>query len=143
MNHGNVGSEISFGGYRYCERRRLLVKIDGSPVHIRYKSLAVFRLLARNYNCVVSRAEIFDVVWGPTVVTDDSLAQCICEIRKLLGDRANDTLQTFPRRGYALIADFSQPVSNVPESQAPGTKAKSAGSTTQNSEHRSPTAEPV
>ena len=44
-------------------------------------------------------------VWPGVVVTDDSLVQCVVEIRRELGDTGQRIIRTIPRRGYQLIAD--------------------------------------
>src|SRR3546814_18645995 len=43
------------------------------------------------------------VVWHGTSVTDDSLVQCIHEIRRALKDERHDVLQTVPKRGYRIV----------------------------------------
>ena len=42
-------------------------------------------------------------VWGDLAVTDDSLVQCIHEIRRALDDGGRSLLRTVPRRGYRLV----------------------------------------
>ncbi len=42
------------------------------------------------------------VVWPGVAVTDDSLVQCIHEIRCALGDEKHAVLKTVPKRGYRL-----------------------------------------
>ena len=98
-------SQVTFGGLYYCDERRMLLADSGKAIGVRNKTLAVFKLLADHYNCVLSRREIIDRIWGETFVSDDSLTQCICEIRRLLGDNAFEVLKTHPRRGYVLVPD--------------------------------------
>ena len=43
-------------------------------------------------------------VWPDTFVTDDSLTQCIADIRRALGDDGHVIVQTLPKRGYRLNA---------------------------------------
>jgi len=38
--------------------------------------------------------------WPGVTVTEDSLTQCISEIRRLLGETGRDLIRTVPRRGY-------------------------------------------
>ena len=42
-------------------------------------------------------------VWKDTFVTDDSLVQCVSEIRKALGPEDGKLLKTVPKQGYRLI----------------------------------------
>jgi TolB-like protein/Tfp pilus assembly protein PilF len=39
------------------------------------------------------------------VVTEDSLVQCVKEIRHALGEAGRDWIRTLPRQGYAFVAD--------------------------------------
>ena len=75
----------------------------GEQVELRPRSLAVLRLLAENAGRLVHKNEIVAEVWGDVVVTDDSLTQCIADIRKAIGDQEHRILRTVPRRGYMLV----------------------------------------
>jgi TolB-like protein/Tfp pilus assembly protein PilF len=75
----------------------------GEQVDLRPRSLAVLRLLAANAGRLVEKNEIISEVWGDVVVTDDSLTQCIADIRKAIGDQERRILRTVPRRGYLLV----------------------------------------
>jgi TolB-like protein/Tfp pilus assembly protein PilF len=75
----------------------------GELVELRPRSLAVLRLLAENAGRLVSKNEIISEVWGDVVVTDDSLTQCISDIRKAIADQEHRILRTVPRRGYMLV----------------------------------------
>lgn len=59
--------------------------------------------LADRQNQVIFKDEIFQVVWKDVNVTDDSLVQCISDIRKALGDKKHTILQTVHRRDYKLV----------------------------------------
>jgi TolB-like protein/Tfp pilus assembly protein PilF len=75
----------------------------GELVELRPRSLAVLRLLAKNAGRLVTKNEIISEVWGDVVVTEDSLTQCIANIRKAIGDREHRILRTVSRRGYMLV----------------------------------------
>ena len=79
---------------------------DGTETELRPQSAAVLAVLALRRGEMVSKDELHVAVWGDTAVTEDSLVQCIGDIRRALGaDR--DAVATLPRRGYrlALLAD--------------------------------------
>lgn len=84
-----------------------LVAPDGSQTVLRAKTLDLLRLLLRNPGRVVSRTEILDTVWPGLFVTDDSITQCVVEIRKAMGAGGADLLRTIPRRGYLLQAEVA------------------------------------
>ena len=74
----------------------------GEQVELRPRSLAVLRLLAENAGRLVHKNEIVAEVWGDVVVTDDSLTQCIADIRKAIGDQEHRILRSARfRRGVA------------------------------------------
>ena len=56
-----------------------------AAVALRPQSLAILKLLAVKPGVLVSRDEIMSAVWPNIAVTDDSLVQCVTEIRKALG----------------------------------------------------------
>jgi len=79
-----------------------LLNQAGERVSLRPRSWAVLRLLAERAGDVVSKDDILATVWDDTIVTEDSLTQCIVEIRKAIGDAERRVLRTVPRRGYVL-----------------------------------------
>jgi DNA-binding winged helix-turn-helix (wHTH) protein len=51
------------------------------------------------------RDTINRAIWSDVAVTDDSITQCVRDIRRAIGDDAQRLLKTVPRRGYLLTAD--------------------------------------
>lgn len=76
---------------------------DGAHVELRPRSFAVLRLLTENAGRLVTKDELIAKVWDDVAVTDDSLTQCIADIRKALGDEDRRVLRTVPRKGYILV----------------------------------------
>jgi adenylate cyclase len=74
-----------------------LRRTTGEQVELRPQSLAVLRLLAENAGRLVHKNKLMAEVWRDIVVTDDSLTQCIADIRKAIGDREHRILRTVPR----------------------------------------------
>ena len=52
---------------------------------------------------MVHKNEIIAKVWRDIIITDNSLTQCIADIRKAVGDQEHQILRTVPRRGYLLV----------------------------------------
>ena len=88
----------------------------GEHVELRPRSLAVLRLLAERAGRLVSKDELIATVWDDVAVTEDSLTQCIADIRKAIGDEDRRVLRTVPRKGYILVP--AQPASHL-TSRAP------------------------
>ena len=84
---------------------------SGKPVELRSQAFAVLRHLAENANRLISKSELMQAVWPGLAVTDDSLVQCVHEIRRALGDDQHAILKTIPRRGYRLVL----PVESTPD----------------------------
>jgi DNA-binding winged helix-turn-helix (wHTH) protein len=76
---------------------------DGAHVELRPRSFAVLRLLTENAGRLVAKDEIIAKVWDDVAVTEDSLTQCIADIRKAIGDEDRRVLRTVPRKGYLLV----------------------------------------
>jgi TolB-like protein len=92
------------GGAEIDLVRRSVRAADGTETELRRQSAEVLRLLAARRGQTVGKEAINDAVWGDIAVTEDSLVQCIGEIRRALGDD-RDRLRTVPREGYRLEHD--------------------------------------
>ena len=85
-----------------CDRGSLL--LDGSELALRPKTFAVLRHLVENCGRLISKEELFAVVWPNLAVTDDTLVQSIGELRRALGNDGPRLIRTIPRRGYRFDA---------------------------------------
>ena len=105
---------------------------DGRQLAVRPKSFDVLVYLARNPGRVVSKDELMEAVWPNIFVTDNSLVQCISDIRAALDDEAQAILKTVARRGYlfaAPVAELEPPAREPAQSApAPGRAAESTPS---------------
>jgi TolB-like protein/DNA-binding winged helix-turn-helix (wHTH) protein/Tfp pilus assembly protein PilF len=94
--------EIDLG--QNCIRR------DGIEQSVRPKTVQVLAKLLDQGGRIVTKRELIESIWKDTAVTEDTLVQCIVEIRKLLGDnsRAPRYLKTVPKVGYRLIGPVKE-----------------------------------
>jgi TolB-like protein/DNA-binding winged helix-turn-helix (wHTH) protein/Flp pilus assembly protein TadD len=69
-------------------------------LRLRPKSFELLLYMVRHPGRLVGRKELLNAVWGHAAVTDDSITQCLVEIRRALGDESRSLVRTFPRRGY-------------------------------------------
>jgi len=67
---------------------------------LRRKSFDLLVYLVRHAGRVVPKDELIEAIWPDVAVTDDSLTQCIHDIRQALGPTGPELLRTVPRRGY-------------------------------------------
>lgn len=93
---------VVLGGFAFNLASNQLYAGDGTPVALRSQSARVLAMLAGKPGEVVSKSDLIDAIWGETFVTDDSLVQCITDIRKALGDVDHRIIQTLTKRGYRL-----------------------------------------
>jgi DNA-binding winged helix-turn-helix (wHTH) protein len=96
---------IPLRGYLFSTKCKELQSLDGQTVALRSQSAEVLATLAARAGEIVSKDEIIAAVWADTFVTDDSLVQCIADIRRALGDTTHEIVETFTKRGYRLNID--------------------------------------
>jgi adenylate cyclase len=101
---------FQFGDYTLDIAQGCLRTAD-REVDLRPKSFEVLRCLVENAGRLVTKDELIKAVWPNVIVTDESLARCISEVRQAIADSGQTTIKTVPRRGYR----FSSPVSRQPE----------------------------
>lgn len=104
---------VLLGAALYLVEERRLFAPSGKEVFLRAQSADVLQILVDHIDCLVTRDTLFDRLWRDVAVTDDSLTQCIRDIRKALGDVERQVLATVPKRGYTLRATLT-PASAVP-----------------------------
>src|SRR5215510_8571411 len=89
----------------------------GCEIELRPKSFEVLRHLVENAGRLVSKDELIKTVWPNVIVTDDSLARCISEVRQAIGDSNQTIIKTVPRRGYRFTTTVAQLASDAAPSQ--------------------------
>jgi TolB-like protein len=92
----------------------------GIALQLRPKSFDVLAYLARHRGRLISKSELIDGVWGDIAVTENSLMQCIKDIRQVLNGDSQFEIKTIPKRGYILEGDLTEAVPRErPASTAP------------------------
>ena len=84
--------------------RGVLLTADGEAIQLRYKSFELLRLFVENAGRLLDRDTINQAVWSGAIINDDSITQCVRDIRRTLGDEAQTIVKTVPRRGYVFAA---------------------------------------
>ncbi len=95
---------IELGEYAFFLETNELQAVSGEVVDLRSQSTEVLACLAAHVGKLVTKDQLIDAVWKGTFVTDDSLVQCIGDIRRALGDDTRKIVETVPRKGYRLNA---------------------------------------
>jgi len=79
---------------------------DERHLRLEPRIMQLLLLLARNFNKTVTNEDILKSVWPDTIVTSDSISQCISQLRRIFNDdpKQPHVLKTIPKLGYRLIA---------------------------------------
>ena len=102
-----------FEGFCLDLGRGRLVDPSGAEVGLRPKSFDVLHHFLEAAGRLVSRDELMEAIWPDVVVTDDSITQCVAEIRRALGDEGQQLLRTVPKRGYIFTAEVARSSANT------------------------------
>ena len=84
--------------------RGALIDPNGAEVPLRAKSFKLLRLFVTNAGRLLDRNEINKEIWTDVIVTDESITQCVRDIRLALDDKQQRIIKTVPRRGYVFAA---------------------------------------
>jgi predicted ATPase/DNA-binding winged helix-turn-helix (wHTH) protein len=103
--------ETNSQGYRFGDFTLDVVRgcvfKAGQEIKLRPKLYETLKFLVEHAGRLVSKQELMQALWPDSFVTDDSLVQCILELRRGLGDRGQKLLKTVPRRGYLFSAEVT------------------------------------
>ena len=86
---------------------RLCLRGPLGQVDLRRKSFDVLRYLVEHAGRVVTKEDVIKAVWPDVTVSDESLTQCISEVRRALDDKDQQIIKTIPRRGYLMDVSIS------------------------------------
>lgn len=98
---------LCFAGFQLDRARAELRRPDGEVLKLRAKTLGLLVLFATNPGRVLSKQELLDAIWPNTYASDDTLFQCIREIRTALGDECRQLVRLVSGRGYLFEAEVS------------------------------------
>ena len=112
--------QLCFAGFT-VDLSRLSLLRDGEPLSLRRQSFDVLRYLVEHPGRVISKDELIQKVWPHALVTDDSLVQCVKDVRAAMADTGHRIIRTVPRRGYMFLpevtGDTAQEVPTAPMSR--------------------------
>jgi DNA-binding winged helix-turn-helix (wHTH) protein/pimeloyl-ACP methyl ester carboxylesterase len=98
---------LVFDRFRIDAGERLLFD-DAGVIPLTPKAFDTLLFLVENNGRVVTREELLDRVWPGTFVGENTLAQNISTLRKVLGANGAALLQTVPKRGYRFVAEVAE-----------------------------------
>lgn len=97
---------FAFEGYT-LDLARACLRACGDEIKLRPKCLDLLQYLVENPGRLLLKDELAEAVWPNVIVSDDSLAQCISDLRNALGDVDRRIIKTVTRRGYLFAAAVS------------------------------------
>src|SRR6266478_9111432 len=112
------GQVLRFGPYRLDTQKEQFWH-ETQPVRLTPKAFQVLCYVVERPGQLVTKDELFRVVWADTIVSDAALTTCIQEIRKALQDNARSPqyLETIHRLGFRFIASVAASAATVPSSE--------------------------
>jgi DNA-binding winged helix-turn-helix (wHTH) protein/tetratricopeptide (TPR) repeat protein len=120
-----------FAGFELDLQRAELRGSDRQAIKLRPKTFDMLRLFVANAGRVLSKQELMEGIWPNIHVGEDSLFQCIREIRTALGDDRREMIKLVSGRGYIFAAEVvhgpaatpapetTPPVTTSPETTPP------------------------
>jgi DNA-binding winged helix-turn-helix (wHTH) protein len=105
---------IRFDEFVLNRARGCLEDGTGAERFLRPKSYRVLEVLADRYGQLVNKDDLVVEAWPDVIVSDDSLAHCVSDIRRALGPKGAALLRTVPCRGYMLVANGPAPAMIAP-----------------------------
>lgn len=116
---------LRFSGFELDPERAELRAPDGETIKLRPKTLEMLKLFAANAGRVLSKQQLMEAVWPNVHVGEDSLFQCIREVRTALGDEKRRMVRVISGRGYLFEAEVETEVTAV-DAAATGVAAPTA-----------------
>jgi DNA-binding winged helix-turn-helix (wHTH) protein/tetratricopeptide (TPR) repeat protein len=127
---GGRGTLLRFSGFELDSERAELRRPDSQTVKLRPKTLEILRLLASHAGHVLSKQELMEAAWPNVHVGEDSLFQCIREIRTALGDDKRKMVRLVSGRGYLFEAQVTEIGATEVEVSVPPAPALEMAATT-------------
>ncbi|MBX9828738.1 MAG: winged helix-turn-helix domain-containing protein [Xanthobacteraceae bacterium] len=97
-----------FAGFELDPLRVELRGPDGGAIKLRPKTFEMLRLFVANAGRVLSKQELMEAIWPNVHVGEDSLFQCIRELRAALRDDKRQLIRVVSGRGYRFDAEVSE-----------------------------------
>jgi TolB-like protein/DNA-binding winged helix-turn-helix (wHTH) protein/Tfp pilus assembly protein PilF len=121
---------LRFHGFTFDPNTASLYGGHGQS-QLRPKSFDVLHYLALHPGRIIAKDELIEAIWPNVFVTENSLVQCISDIRAVLGDDAQAVVKTVPRRGYVFVAQVTEVETAARDAPASETEAPGPSSVAQ------------
>lgn len=113
---------LRFAGFELDQQRAELRGPDGGAIKLRPKTFDLLILFIGSPGRILSKQELMEAVWPNIHVGEDSLFQCIRELRAALGDDQRQIVKLVSGRGYMFDAEvLTGPAADQANPPAPET----------------------
>jgi TolB-like protein/DNA-binding winged helix-turn-helix (wHTH) protein/Tfp pilus assembly protein PilF len=127
-----------FGEFQLDTAKRLLRRLDGTPVPLTSRVFETLLFMVEHHNAVMDKERIMEAVWPDSIVEENNLAQAISKLRQVFGETpgSHTYIVTVPGRGYRFVAEIKERtvMAVIPKSQIPNPKFQDAADTTATTE---------
>lgn len=106
--------QYRFAHFLLDETRGVLLR-DDEEIFLRKQAYEMLLILIKHQGELMDRDFLMETIWGESVVTENSITQCVKEIRRAIGDDDLTMIRTIPRRGYI----FNIPVESLETDASP------------------------
>jgi DNA-binding winged helix-turn-helix (wHTH) protein len=107
--------EVHIGEYTFNKVTHQVTKLDFESFHepttrLDYKQSRILELLISNQGKVVSRETFAKEIWDSSFVSDATINNKICALRKAFSDNSRTPryIKTHPQAGYELLAKVKE-----------------------------------
>ncbi len=111
-----TSQSLRFGSFT-LDLDRLCLRGPSGRADLRPKSFEVLRYLLEHTGRVVTKEEMLNAIWPDVTASDESLTQCVSEVRRAIADENQRIIKTVPRRGYLMDVPIS--TDDVPGVETP------------------------
>ena len=104
-----------FGDFRLDTTKRLLRRLDGTPVSLTPRVFETLLYMVEHHDTVLDKEQLMDAVWPDSIVEENNLSQNISTLRRIFGETpsSHDYIVTVPGRGYRFVAEVNERTDNA------------------------------
>ena len=114
---------LRFSGFELALERAELRAANGATVKLRPKTFEMLRIFAASPGRVLSKRDLMEAVWPNVHVGEDSLFQCIRELRAALGDERRQLIKLASGGGYLLATEVVDAPEETAQAEVPPSAA--------------------
>src|SRR6476469_3745085 len=105
-----VPNLYEFGEFQLDTGKRLLRRLDGTPVPLTSRVFDTLLYMVRHHEAVLDKERIMEAVWPDSIVEENNLAQAISKLRQVFGETpgSHSYIVTVPGRGYRFVAEVNK-----------------------------------